>query len=73
MLTGYARRLSSAKFCTIHAKFKLEKVQVASTGDFAAGALSAVINTPETNELIVRSWFLKAGSQEQTPTTMSRT
>jgi ATP-dependent helicase IRC3 len=58
--------LSDVVFTTVEIKADLTKVATGATGDFQAGALSKVINTDETNELVVKSWKAKARDRHST-------
>jgi ATP-dependent helicase IRC3 len=58
--------LSDVVFTTVEMKADLTKVDSTGTGDFHVGALSKVINTDETNELVVQSWIAKAQGRSST-------
>lgn len=57
--------LSKAVFTTVQSNVNLSKVK-SSHGDFQTGALARAVNTPETNELTVRSWLSKASKRRST-------
>ncbi|UPX10071.1 Putative ATP-dependent helicase IRC3 [Ascochyta rabiei] len=52
--------LSDVVFTTVETKADLTRVGSNANGDFQAAALSKVINTTETNELVVKTWSAKA-------------
>jgi ATP-dependent helicase IRC3 len=58
--------LSDVVFTTVELKTDLTKVGTGTGGDFQTGALSTVINTPETNELVVKTWLAKARDRHST-------
>jgi ATP-dependent helicase IRC3 len=58
--------LSDVIFTTVEIKADLTKVSTGSNGDYQTGALSKVINTDETNELVVKSWLAKARGRQST-------
>jgi ATP-dependent helicase IRC3 len=58
--------LSDVVFTTVEIKADLNKVGTGVGGDFNTGALSTVINTDETNELVIRTWLAKARSRHST-------
>lgn len=58
--------LSDVVFTTVEMKADLTKVASGVGGDFQTGALSKVINTPETNELVVKAWSTKAAGRKST-------
>lgn len=58
--------LCNVIFTTVKTNANLKRVRTSSTGDFLASALSKVVNTNETNELIVRSWMAKAPGRKST-------
>jgi ATP-dependent helicase IRC3 len=58
--------LSDVIFTTVQMKADLTKVASGATGDFQAAALSRVVNTDETNELVVQTWTVKAKGRSST-------
>jgi ATP-dependent helicase IRC3 len=55
--------LSNVRFTTVKANIDLSNVTVNSrSGDFQASSLAHVINTPQVNNLVVKTWLDKAGS-----------
>lgn len=58
--------LSDVVFTTVEIKADLTKVGSGVGGDFQTGALSTVINTEETNELVVKTWLAKARDRHST-------
>ena len=58
--------LSDVVFTTVEIKADLTKVATGATGDFQSGALSRVINTDETNELVIKTWKAKAKDRHST-------
>jgi ATP-dependent helicase IRC3 len=58
--------LSDVVFTTVEMKADLTKVAAGATGDFQTSALSKVINTEETNELLVQTWTTKARGRNST-------
>ena len=55
-------RLCDVRFTSVRADLKLDGVTVNSrTGDFNATSLAQVVNTDTINELVVRTWFDRAG------------
>ena len=55
--------LADVRFTTVHSGVDLSRVQVAR-GDFQTASLSRAVNTPETNDITVRSW-LSAGEDRK--------
>lgn len=58
--------LSDVIFTTVEIKADLNKVVTGSNGDFQSAALSRAINTDETNDLVVKTWFAKARDRHST-------
>ncbi|KAF2127669.1 P-loop containing nucleoside triphosphate hydrolase protein [Dothidotthia symphoricarpi CBS 119687] len=58
--------LSDVVFTTVEMKADLTKVGASVNGDFQSAALSRVINTDETNELVIKSWLAKAKGRTST-------
>lgn len=58
--------LSDVVFTTVEMKADLTNVTSGAGGDFQTGALSKVINTPETNELVIKAWSKKAKARKST-------
>lgn len=58
--------LSDVVFTTVEMKADLTKVGSGANGDFHTAALSKAINTPETNELVVKAWSAKAKGRNST-------
>lgn len=57
--------LSEARFTTVESGANLSKVKT-THGDYQTGALSKAVNTPETNEITVRSWMAIAKERRST-------
>lgn len=57
--------LSGVRFTTVKSGADLSKVKT-SQGDFQTGMLSRAVNTPEINELTVRSWLTLAKDRKST-------
>ncbi|KAH7072223.1 P-loop containing nucleoside triphosphate hydrolase protein [Paraphoma chrysanthemicola] len=58
--------LSDVVFTTVELKTDLTKIASAANGDFQTAALSKAINTNETNDLVVKSWYAKAQGRAST-------
>ncbi|KAF2024102.1 DEAD/DEAH box helicase-like protein [Setomelanomma holmii] len=58
--------LSDVVFTTVELKADLTKVVSGANGDFQTAALTKVINTNETNELVVKTWIAKAHGRDST-------
>jgi len=58
--------LSDVVFTTVEMKADLTKVSSGANGDFQTSSLSKVINTDETNELLVQTWRAKAKDRDST-------
>lgn len=58
--------LSDVLFTTVELKTDLTKVSSGAAGDFLTAALAKAINTPETNELVVKTWSTKANGRKST-------
>jgi len=58
--------LSDVVFTTVEMKADLTKIGSGANGDFQTSSLSAVINTNETNELVLQAWRAKASDREST-------
>ncbi|KAF2820955.1 P-loop containing nucleoside triphosphate hydrolase protein [Ophiobolus disseminans] len=58
--------LSDVVFTTVEMKADLTKVGSGANGDFQTSSLSSIINTDETNELVVQSWRVKAQGRAST-------
>ncbi|KAF3904955.1 hypothetical protein ABW20_dc0110390 [Dactylellina cionopaga] len=59
--------LSKVLFTTVKTNIELSAIRhMGVTGDFNLGELSTVVNTPENNEVTVRSWVEKAGNRKST-------
>ncbi|KAF1949017.1 P-loop containing nucleoside triphosphate hydrolase protein [Byssothecium circinans] len=58
--------LSDVIFTTVEMKADLNRVGTGANGDFQTGALSKVINTEQTNELVVKTWLTKAKERNST-------
>jgi ATP-dependent helicase IRC3 len=58
--------LSDVVFTTVEMKTDLTKVGSGVNGDFQTSSLSSVINTDETNELLVHTWRTKAQDRQST-------
>jgi ATP-dependent helicase IRC3 len=57
--------LSKAIFTTVQTNVNLSGVKTAN-GDFQTGALAKAVNTPETNQITVRSWMERASHRKST-------
>jgi ATP-dependent helicase IRC3 len=55
--------LSDVVFTTVEIKADLSQVRSGVNGDYQTAALSQAINTDETNDLVVKSWMARIGSQ----------
>ena len=51
--------LSDVLFTTVEIKADLTKVGTGANGDFQTAALSRAVNTDETNELVIQTWFTR--------------
>ena len=58
--------LSDVVFTTVEMKADLTRVGCGANGDFQTAALSKAINTMETNELVVKTWSVKAKNRHST-------
>ncbi|EPS42372.1 hypothetical protein H072_3654 [Dactylellina haptotyla CBS 200.50] len=59
--------LSKVLFTTVKSNLKLSDVRLTgANGDFNLGELSNAVNTPENNDVTVRSWMEKAGNRKST-------
>jgi ATP-dependent helicase IRC3 len=58
--------LSDAVFTTVKSKADLTKVKGAAGGDFQLSSLSNAVNTPENNDVVVRSWYTRARDRKST-------
>jgi ATP-dependent helicase IRC3 len=58
--------LSDVVFTTVEMKADLTKLASGANGDFQASALSKIINTDETNDLLVQTWTAKAAGRKST-------
>ena len=58
--------LSNVIFTTVRLPADLSNVRKAPTGDFQTASLSNVVNTPELNEIAVRSWLARASDRKST-------
>jgi ATP-dependent helicase IRC3 len=58
--------LTDVIFTTVEMQADLSKVGSGVGGDFQTGALSKVINTDQTNEIMVRAWLLRAKERKST-------
>jgi ATP-dependent helicase IRC3 len=58
--------LSDVVFTTVEMNADLTKVGASSGGDFQTSALSKIINTDETNDLVVKAWLTKAKERSST-------
>ncbi|KAF2639638.1 P-loop containing nucleoside triphosphate hydrolase protein [Massarina eburnea CBS 473.64] len=58
--------LSDVLFTTVEMSVDLNKVGTSANGDFLTGALSKVINTEQTNEMVVKTWLNKAKGRKST-------
>jgi ATP-dependent helicase IRC3 len=57
--------LADVRFTTVESGANLSKVKT-NQGDYQIGALSRAVNTPETNEVTVRSWLDMAAQRKST-------
>jgi ATP-dependent helicase IRC3 len=58
--------LSDVVFTTVEMKADLTNIKSGANGDFQTSSLSSVINTDETNELLVQAWRAKAKNRQST-------
>ena len=58
--------LASVIFTTVRTKVDLRKVRASATGDFATSSLAEAVNTPDMNEVTVRTWLAKAAERKST-------
>lgn len=58
--------LSDVVFTTVEMKADLTKVATGAGGDFQTAALSKVINTTDTNDLVIKAWANKAKGRKST-------
>ncbi|RMZ71821.1 dead deah box helicase [Pyrenophora seminiperda CCB06] len=58
--------LSDVTFTTVEIKADLTKVGTATYGDFQTSSLSKAVNTDETNQVVVNTWFRKAKGRHST-------
>jgi ATP-dependent helicase IRC3 len=58
--------LSDVVFTTVQMKADLTSVRPGANGDFQTGALSKVINTEQTNDIVVKAWLAKAKDRQST-------
>nr|ODN98589.1 DEAD box family helicase [Cryptococcus depauperatus CBS 7855] len=58
--------LAPAKSTTVAAHLDLEKVELNQSGDFKSVALARKVNTPEVNELVVRTYLYLASQRRST-------
>lgn len=59
--------LAPARFTTVKAELKLAEARIsASTGDFTTASLGKVVNTPDINELVVRTYLDRARDRRST-------
>jgi ATP-dependent helicase IRC3 len=57
--------LADVRFTTVESGVNLSKVRT-THGDYQTSALSHAVNTPETNEVTVRSWLANAAQRKWT-------
>ncbi|OAG00996.1 DEAD/DEAH box helicase-like protein [Paraphaeosphaeria sporulosa] len=58
--------LSDVVFTTVEIKADLNTVSTTANGDFKTAALSRVVNTEQTNDLLIKAWLAKAQSRNST-------
>jgi ATP-dependent helicase IRC3 len=58
--------LSDVIFTTVKSNADISRVKSSTFGDFQLGQLSEAVNTDETNEITVRSWFARAEKRQST-------
>ena len=57
--------LADVRFTTVHSGADLSRVRIAR-GDFQTASLSRAVNTPETNDITVRSWLSACKDRKST-------
>ena len=58
--------LADVIFTTVEMQADLSKVGSSAGGDFQTGALSKVINTDQTNDIVIKAWLLRAKERKST-------
>ncbi|KAF2793451.1 P-loop containing nucleoside triphosphate hydrolase protein [Melanomma pulvis-pyrius CBS 109.77] len=58
--------LANVIFTTVEMKADLSKVGSGAGGDFQSGALSKVVNTDQTNEIVIKTWLARARERHST-------
>ncbi|KAL9056957.1 MAG: hypothetical protein Q9162_002623 [Coniocarpon cinnabarinum] len=58
--------LCNVIFTTVRLPADLSKVKTSPSGDFQTSSLSEAVNTPEFNEITVRSWLARANDRRST-------
>ncbi|KAF1811496.1 P-loop containing nucleoside triphosphate hydrolase protein [Eremomyces bilateralis CBS 781.70] len=58
--------LSNVIFTTVETHVDLSHVKSSKSGDFLTSSLSPAVNTPEANEITVKSWLAKATNRRST-------
>jgi ATP-dependent helicase IRC3 len=55
-------RLCDVRLTSVKVSLDLNKVTLNPNGDFATGSLARVMNTPDMNDMVVRTWLDRAAS-----------
>lgn len=58
--------LADVRFTTVQSGANLSKVETSRGGDFQTASLSKAVNTPESNDITVRSWLSIARERKST-------
>ena len=58
--------LADVRFTTVQSGADLSRVETLRGGDFQTASLSKAVNTPESNDITVRSWLSIAGERKST-------
>ena len=58
--------LASVVFTTVKTTIDLRKVRASASGDFNTAALGEAVNTPDMNEVTVRTWLARAAGRSAT-------
>ena len=58
--------LSNVIFTTVKSKANLLKIKRTTSGDFQVSDLSRAVNTPENNDITIRSWVARAAGRKST-------
>ena len=58
--------LADVRFTTVQSGADLSRVKTLNGGDFQTASLSKAVNTPESNDITVRSWLSIAAERKST-------